>query len=533
MTPELTVQHGEPALDTAAFVSFTLRLTRARHDLRGCVGQILGFSEMLLEDAQEKKREHLMGELQRLQQLAAHMIGQINEGLAVQKISTHLEDLPSLQRELSEEANQITALTESLKTKCGGADGLFESDLERIAGAARQAAELSRNALSIAREPHATPVGLPAHHGASRSEWSGSFPETGPAAGPRKEGAILVVDDLEENRELLRRRLSRLGYSVQTVESGGQALQLAAEQPPDLILLDIIMPGLDGFAVLNQLKQNPDTHHIPVVMLSSSDDIDTVVRCISLGADDFLPKPFNASLLMARIESSLSKKRLRDQEAAFLKHLQAEREISERLLLNILPWPIAERLKQGEKVIADSFPEVTVLFSDFVGFTKMSAGMPAKILVEHLNEIFSEFDRLCEFHGLEKIKMIGDAYMAVSGLPTPRADGAEAAADLALDMQRQVALFATQTRQRFRMRVGLDTGPVVAGVIGTRKFAYDLWGDTVNLASRMEAHAKAGGILVTSATHGKLGPRYRFKPAGLVQVKGRGQVLGYTLLGKK
>jgi len=267
-------------------------------------------------------------------------------------------------------------------------------------------------------------------------------------------------------------------------------------------------------------------------MLSSADEIDTVVRCIHLGADDFLPKPFNATLLIARIESSLSKKRLRDRETAFLQRLQAEQDTSERLLLNILPRPIADRLKQGETIIADSFAEVTVLFTDFVAFTKLSSSVPPKVLVGRLNDIFSTFDQLCEQHGLEKIKMIGDAYMAVGGLPTPRADHAEAAADLALAMQREVTRFNTGNGQPFRMRVGLNTGPVVAGVIGTRKFAYDLWGDTVNLANRMEAHAPTGGILVTAATYERLRARYTFKPGRVIRVKGKGQVLTYRLLSK-
>jgi len=298
-------------------------------------------------------------------------------------------------------------------------------------------------------------------------------------------------------------------------------------------LLDILMPGLDGLEVLRRLKSNPTTQHIPVVMLSSADQIDTVVRCITLGADDFLPKPFNATLLMARIESSLSKKRLRDQEAAFLKRLQTEQEISERLLLNILPKPIAERLKQGETIIADNFPEVTVLFSDFVGFTKLSTGISPKNLVGRLNEIFSAFDELCDRHGLEKIKMIGDAFMAVAGLPTPHSDHVEAAASMALSMQREVDRSNAHHTEPFRMRIGLNTGPVVAGVIGTKKFAYDLWGDTVNLASRMETHAPADGILVTAAIYERLRETHNFKPGRVIRVKGKGEVLTYILLGKR
>jgi adenylate cyclase len=344
-----------------------------------------------------------------------------------------------------------------------------------------------------------------------------------------RQGDILVVDDLDENRELLSRRLARLGYSVLAVESGVRALESIALQPPDLILLDILMPDLDGFEVLKKLKSEPHSQHIPVIMLSSADQNETAVHCIELGADDFLPKPFNTTLLVARIESSLAKKRLRDQEVAFLKHLRAERDLSERLLLNILPYPVAQRLKQGERIIADSFPQVTVLFSDFVGFTKLASGISPSELVTRLNEIFSAFDDLCDQFHLEKIKMIGDAYMAVGGLPTPLETHATAAADLAMAMQQQLKIH----EPALQMRVGLCTGPVVAGVIGSKKFAYDLWGDTVNLASRMESLAPAGGILVAASTYECLRDQFDFHPGSVLSVKGKGQVLTYQLLSRR
>ncbi|PWU19688.1 MAG: adenylate/guanylate cyclase domain-containing response regulator [Verrucomicrobia bacterium] len=344
------------------------------------------------------------------------------------------------------------------------------------------------------------------------------------------QGTILVVDDLEENRDLLHRRLSRLGYAVRMADNGQSALEATAtQQPLDLILLDIMMPGLNGIDVLHRLKASPATQHIPVIMLSSADQIETVVRCIKLGADDFLAKPFNETLLMARIESSLSKKRLRDQESAFLRRLQIEQETSERLLLNILPKPIAERLKQGEKIIADSFADATVLFSDFVNFTHLSSDTPPKELVGNLNEIFSAFDYLCEQQGLEKIKTIGDGYMAVSGVPTPNPDHAEAAAKLALAMQAETAGFAERVKQPFQIRIGLNSGPVVAGVIGARKFAYDLWGDNVNIAKHMEASAPPGGILVAQATYERLRDRHAFQPAQLVRVKGGVEMATYLL----
>lgn len=347
------------------------------------------------------------------------------------------------------------------------------------------------------------------------------------------QAAVLVVDDIEANRDLLGRRLKRHGYTVTVAEDGAQALELMQTQPFDLVLLDIMMPKMNGYQVLEQLKADSALRHIPVIMISAVDDLDSVVKCIELGAEDYLTKPFNPVLLKARISACLEKKRLRDQEQAFLKQLQAEQEKSERLLLNILPKPIAEKLKQGWNTIADSFAEVTVLFADIVDFTKLSSQVSPTDLVNLLNEIFSTFDQLAEQHGLEKIKTIGDAYMVVGGLPVPTPNHAVAIAEMALDMQQAIAQFNTEREQPFSIRIGINTGPVVAGVIGTHKFTYDLWGDTVNIASRMESQGIVGSIQVTSATYERLREHYKFEERGLIDVKGKGEMRTYLLLGRE
>jgi len=215
--------------------------------------------------------------------------------------------------------------------------------------------------------------------------------------------------------------------------------------------------------------------------------------------------------------------------------LESERDRSERLLLNILPHPIAERLKQQveSEAIADSFADAGVLFADIVGFTALSSHIEPAELVRWLNQIFSEFDRLADRHGLEKIKTIGDAYMVVSGLPVPREDCAEAIADMALDMQAALANFNRIAGQQFSIRIGIAIGPVVAGVIGIKKFIYDLWGDTVNLASRMESHGLADCIQVTEATYDRLQSGYVLEPRGRIPIKGKGELPTYLLRGKR
>lgn len=213
--------------------------------------------------------------------------------------------------------------------------------------------------------------------------------------------------------------------------------------------------------------------------------------------------------------------------------LRYQQECTEELLLNILPAPIAERLKFWESTIADSFAAVTVLFADLVNFTEFSAEMPPPKLVALLNKIFSKFDQLAQKHGLEKIKTIGDAYMVVGGLPTPRADHAEAIAQMALEMQQEIINFKQDNGEPFILRIGIHTGPVVAGVIGMKKFAYDLWGDTVNVASRMESQGLAGTIQVTSAIYELLRDKYIFEKRGAITVKGRGEMITYWLKGNK
>lgn len=215
--------------------------------------------------------------------------------------------------------------------------------------------------------------------------------------------------------------------------------------------------------------------------------------------------------------------------AYFMAQNQAERERSEALLRNILPASIATRLKQQADVIADRHPRVTVLFSDLVGFTKLSQTVTAEELVGMLDEVFREFDGLADAHGLEKIKTIGDAYMAVAGLPEPCDDHAARAARMARDMVAVVERLAAERNQALAMRIGLHTGEVVAGVIGARKFAYDLWGDTVNTASRMESHGEPGRVQLSASTREALGEEFPVERRGEIEVKGKGTMETYWL----
>jgi len=319
---------------------------------------------------------------------------------------------------------------------------------------------------------------------------------------------VLVVDDSRTLRRILIRELNKLGIN-KTLEAanGREALDVVQSTPIDLMLLDMEMTELDGLEVLKTMSNMNERPPFPVIVVSGADQIEKTIACIELGAEDYLPKPFDPVLLKARIFSSLEKKRLQDLETQQRQQLEAEKQRlevaqmkTEQLLLNILPRSIAERLKRGEKNIAGHYPESTVLFSDIVGFTKMSAEISAADLVNLLNDLFTRFDKRAESLGLEKIKTIGDAYMAVGGLPIPRADHAEICADMALGMFEDLHAFNQQRGKALDLRIGLNSGPVVAGVIGYTKFSYDLWGNTVNTASRMESTSPPGRVQASPTT---------------------------------
>jgi adenylate cyclase len=218
----------------------------------------------------------------------------------------------------------------------------------------------------------------------------------------------------------------------------------------------------------------------------------------------------------------------------------AEQKVSERLLLNVLPHFVAERLKgrsevtadRFTEVIADSFTEATVLFADIVEFTKFSAGLSPQGLVAMLNEIFTDFDRISDHRGLEKIKTIGDAYMAVAGLPVPTPDHAVRAAHMALDMIEALDRFNARSGYTLQVRIGINTGAGVAGVIGKRKFIYDLWGDVVNTASLMESHGVAGRVQVTESTRQRLGEPFLLEERGAIDLKAKGQMKTWFLAGR-
>ena len=339
------------------------------------------------------------------------------------------------------------------------------------------------------------------------------------------QGKILIIDDDITNSKLLEKILKKLDHETEIANNGSSALSLIKNDKFDLILLDIIMPDINGIEMLQKIKENDNYYDTPIIMLTALDDLESIVDCINLGATDYITKPIDKILLNARINNCLEKKSYRDKERKYIERIKKEEKKTNTLLLNIMPENIADRLKEGEKNIADRYENVTVLFADISGFTKYSSEIAPKIIVEELNNIFSFFDDLVDKYNVEKIKTIGDNYMIASGLPDNNDNHAQDIIKLAIDMHNELP----KIDKNLSLKIGINSGEVVAGVIGKRKFIYDLWGDTVNVASRMEMYGENDKIHVSANTYNLVKDKFKFSRKNTIDIKGKGKMDTYFL----
>jgi adenylate cyclase len=518
-------------------------LANMRQELLAPVTALVGYGEMLIEKTRGRGLEDIGADLQRIVSSARELLELTDRlldgsGAAGRRSGVDLDELQvQLRHDLRNPLNAIKGYAELLLEELDEVDAaLTRPELEALLCEADTL--LSRIDVIVdfsSSEPDAT-LGEEGR-GPVSSMIANLVRTVRPieehAAPPHETGRILVVDDNASNRDLLARRLSHDGHHVVRVESGRRALEVLAIEDFDLILLDLLMPDLNGFEVLQRLKADERLRDVPVIMISGLQETDSVIRCIEAGAEDYLPKPFNAVLLRARISACLERKRWRDRERRYMERIELERQRHETLLRNILPGQIVTRLNNGEAVIADRIEQATILFADLVGFTAVAARVTPSVLVDNLNRIVSAFDDLCRQSGIEKIKTIGDAYMAAAGLPVPRPDHAEAIADFALAMLDTLEALNPTLDVPFAIRVGIHTGPVVAGVIGSHRFLYDIWGDSVNLASRLESHSLPGRIHVSPQVSRALASRYELEPRGLINLRGLGKIRTSFLTGKK
>ncbi len=517
------------------------RLSRAltaflRQEVQAPASAITDFLEMIIEDTRAAQSASLLADLERMRgasvQLNNFVRSLINNSAAEARQDEGAEAFHRrLRHDLRTPLNAIKGYSELLIEDADPDDPL-RTDLTKLKRSADQLlaqidamATLARRDVGEGRDADAA-IGFELVADLLRTVRP--LPAGG-AREPTQSSRILVVDDNASNRDVLERRLTRDGHQVTTAADGGAAIACVSTDAFDLVLLDLIMPEMSGFEVLRRLKAAEDTADIPVIVISALDELDSVVRCIEAGAEDYLTKPFNPTLLRARIGACLEKKLLRDREKKFLLELEQEKARSETLLLNILPHSIVKRMRNGETVIADRVAEATILFCDLVGFTSLSQELTPDRTIDFLSRIFSTFDRLAADAGVEKIKTIGDAYMVAAGVPEMQCDHAARIAALAPRMLAAVAAIAESTGLTLAARIGIHTGPVVAGVIGTHKFVYDVWGDTVNTASRMESHSLPGRIQLSAATRAALSDKFMIERRGVIDIKGKGMMETFFL----
>ncbi len=498
-----------------------------RQDFVAPAASIAGFAEILLEETERLKLAYRT-DLERIKSAGENLQLLLNFVLAQKNLPEDLDGYRTkLRHDLRTPINAVKGYAEMIleDASAEGHQSLLQ-DLEKLLAAS--GGLLGKIDALVAFTDQSTFKSSHSYENATRIIESFRF------AAPLREkksmaGRILVVDDNAMNRDLLSRQLARGGHAVEGAASGPEAFSLLEKQDFDLILLDVLMPEMSGFEVLVRLKQNPKSSDIPVIMVSALDELDSIVRCIDGGAIDYLPKPFEPTLLRARIRASLENKFLHDREREMMEEIRKAKVQNEALLLSILPRPVVDRIHGGAVMVADDISETTILFADLVEFTPFAQKLPPSEVVAFLNRVFSVFDRLAEKHGAEKIKTIGDAYMVAVGIPEPVDDHAESCARLALAMLAALDELKAETNAPIRLRIGLHTGPAIAGVIGEKKFAYDIWGATVNIASRMESHGAPGRIHVSKVTADRLGKKFNLSPRGAIEVKGAGMMETFFL----
>jgi class 3 adenylate cyclase len=494
-----------------------------KHELRTPLNHVIGYCEMLMEEAQDRALEGFLPDLERIHSAGRRLLAVINDLFDPARANAYRADPSLLDHEVRTPLNQIIGYSEMLQEEAQeqGQPTLI-ADLQKINSAARELLQrvvqnFGPTAGAVGGPPPVAPSGATTF--LRREAVSRARAYRAAATLPLQTGAVLVVDDDEANRAMLSRRLVRLGHQVALAENGRQALEKLRAAPFDLVLLDIQMPEMNGYEVLEHLKADPALRDLPVIVLSASSETDRIAHCIEMGAEDYLPKPFDPVVLQARIGACLEKKRLRDREVSYLRQIEAEKKRSDELLRIILPDDVAEELKATQAVKPRRFENVGVLFCDIVGFTAYCDQHPPEEVLRHLQALVEAFEGLTAQHGLEKIKTIGDSFMATAGLLAPVATPALYCARCGLDM----IAAARSLPPHWEVRVGVHVGPVMAGVVGHRKYQYDVWGDTVNTAARMEEAGEAGTVCVNAETWAMLTSCCRGRSRGTVQVKGKGE----------
>lgn len=344
---------------------------------------------------------------------------------------------------------------------------------------------------------------------------------------------VLIVEDSLINQKLLIKILTRQNYRLFVAGSGEAALEQVKEVLPDLIVLDIMLPGMDGYSICRYLKRDARTQHIPVVFISALNTPEDKIEGFEAGAVDYITKPFEPAEVSARICTHLRLRSLQHRLEEKNQQLNIEKKKSERLLCNVLPKSIALELLATGMCTPQLFTETTVCFTDIVNFTSAATKMAPEAIIHELNDIFTAFDRISLEYNCERMKTIGDAYLFACGVPQPHSGHAENIARAALEMVEYLKIRNRTARYCWQIRVGINSGSLVGGVVGTEKYLYDIFGDTVNIAARVEEAAQPMQVSVSSTSYGLLRESFLFADGEHVEMKGKGKQVIYTLLGDR
>jgi adenylate cyclase len=502
-----------------------------RHELRTPLNHVIGYSEMLLEDAGDGGAPDYVAGLQRLHEHARRLLAIVNEALAPARLETHGLDLDRLPLDCAEPVRAILATAEAVKRGLGPeAGGDVVADIDRIMGAAAHFEVVVREGVALPADAPVAPAPAPVPAAAA---------EPGGPPTPVVSGTILVVDDNESNREMLARRLARQGYQVSVAADGLAALAHLAAHETDLVLLDVMMPGLDGYEVLTRLKADARLRAVPVLMISALDEMDSVVRCIELGAEDYLSKPFDPVLLRARIGACLEKVRLRALEVKHLNELAEwnrtlERRVEEAVgqmeklgrLKRFFSPALAELIVAGgaDDPLRSHRREVTVVFLDLRGFTAFSEQAEPEEVMGVLRDYHAAMGGLVMEHEGTLERFTGDGMMIFFNDPVTVPNPGERAVRMAVAMRDRVEALSVGWRRRnynLACGIGIAQGYATIGAIGFEgRWDYGAIGPVTNLAARLCAEAKGGQILVGPRVLGAMEERVEVEELEPFTLKG-------------
>jgi CheY-like chemotaxis protein len=336
------------------------------------------------------------------------------------------------------------------------------------------------------------------------------------------EETVLIVDDSIVTRTMLANLLEKHGYHVVTAESGKEALELLSEKKIDLVLLDIVVPAMDGYDLCEKIKTNKKQELLPVIFISSLDKTEDIIKGFTVGGVDYIIKPVRQAEVLARVSTHLHICRLQNK-------LKLERHKTMCLLQNVLPEQVAQELLDSGTCTPKFFPETTVCFVDIVEFTKAASKLSPQVVINELDAIFSGFDHIANIYRCERIKTIGDAYLFVCGLPEPDSNHCENVVRASLNIIDYLKKRNRRSKHKWLVRIGLHSGQVVGGIVGTDRFLYDIFGDTVNIAARMEEHSFPMRITVSAVSYKLLKKSFSFSQTRKMVIKGMGSATIYTL----